>query len=102
MTLTTPPHYEPTVLRRPVRYHRDASEVYHALCLGGTDTPADSVLLESVDIESKRGVKSLAILSASLRLTWRQHSAQHQRGYRQSKHNDAVMVPAFFGRAILC
>ncbi|WP_151549738.1 MULTISPECIES: anthranilate synthase component 1 [Corynebacterium] len=76
MTLTTPPHYEPAVLRRPVRYHRDASEVYRALCLDGTDTPADSVLLESVDIESKRGVKSLAILSASLRLTCTGHDVQ--------------------------
>ncbi|WKD62272.1 Anthranilate synthase component 1 [Corynebacterium ciconiae DSM 44920] len=73
MTFTTPPHYEPTVLRRPVRYHRDASEVYRALCLNGPDAPADSVLLESVDIESKRGVKSLSVLSASLRLTCTGH-----------------------------
>lgn len=58
--------FEPRVVRRDVRYHADASSLFAHI--GGTDS-TDSLLLESADITTKSGLQSVAVLSASLRVT---------------------------------
>ncbi|WKD58413.1 Anthranilate synthase component 1 [Corynebacterium capitovis DSM 44611] len=59
-------NFTPVVERVDVTYHADASSLFAHL--GGTDAP-DSVLLESADITTKSGLQSVAVLSASLRVT---------------------------------
>ncbi|WP_115685593.1 anthranilate synthase component 1 [Corynebacterium senegalense] len=56
----------PATARADVRYHADASSLFAHL--GGTTAP-DAVLLESADITTKSGLQSVAVLSASLRVT---------------------------------
>lgn len=76
-TFSTSGDVQPVVYRRHVRYHQDASEVYRRLCLDDDAMyKGDSVLLESADSESKRGKKSLSVLSASLRLTCTGHDVE--------------------------
>lgn len=55
-----------TEISRPVRYHEDASALFHAL--GGTSAES-TVLLESADIQSKDGLQSVAVLESSVRFT---------------------------------
>lgn len=57
----------PHVFTVNVRYHEDASALFAAL--GGTQRN-DSVLLESADISTKSGISSLAVLEASVRITY--------------------------------
>lgn len=54
-----------------VRYHADASHLFGAL--GGTRM-TDAVLLESADITTKSGLQSVAVLTASLRVTCDEHT----------------------------
>lgn len=49
-----------------MRYHEDASGLFHSL--GGTDA-TDTLLLESADITTRSGLKSLAVMEASIRVT---------------------------------
>ncbi|EEI63922.1 anthranilate synthase component 1 [Corynebacterium glucuronolyticum] len=55
-----------TEISRLVRYHEDASALFHAL---GGASARSSVLLESADIQSKEGLQSIAVLKASARFT---------------------------------
>ena len=54
------------VVERPVRYHESAAELFASL---GAASTGDAVLLESADIQSKEGLKSIAILRGSVRIT---------------------------------
>ncbi|WP_445440765.1 anthranilate synthase component 1 [Corynebacterium argentoratense] len=54
------------VVERPVRYHQSAAELFASL---GAASTGDAVLLESADIQSKEGLKSIAILRGSVRIT---------------------------------
>lgn len=65
--------FTPSVRTVPVRYHSDASGLFAHI--GGT-TATDSVLLESADITTRSGISSVAVLSASVRLTCQGHSVQ--------------------------
>lgn len=56
----------PATARTDVKYHADASSLFAHL--GGTEA-ADAVLLESADITTKSGLQSVAVLTASLRVT---------------------------------
>ncbi|WJY69126.1 anthranilate synthase component 1 [Corynebacterium auris] len=56
----------PATARADVRYHADASGLFAHL--GGTSAEG-AVLLESADITTKSGLQSVAVLSASLRVT---------------------------------
>ena len=56
----------PHIITVPVRYHEDASGLFAHV--GGT-AATDTLLLESADITTRSGVNSLAVLSASLRVT---------------------------------
>lgn len=56
----------PRFTHHSVHYHPDASALFDRL--GATAAP-DSVLLESVDITTRSGLRSVAVLSASLRVT---------------------------------
>ncbi|AWB84943.1 anthranilate synthase component 1 [Corynebacterium liangguodongii] len=69
--MSNPPHpddaqHAPRVRRVGVRYHANASSLFSHL--GGTES-TDAVLLESADITTKSGLKSVAVLRASLRVT---------------------------------
>ncbi|WP_342318715.1 anthranilate synthase component 1 [Corynebacterium mayonis] len=56
----------PTTARIEVAYHADASSLFEHL--GGTRA-TDAVLLESADITTRSGLMSVAVLTASLRVT---------------------------------
>lgn len=56
----------PRFTHQSVDYHPDASTLFAQL--DGTDA-TDSVLLESVDITTRSGLRSVAVLAASLRVT---------------------------------
>ncbi|WIM67664.1 anthranilate synthase component 1 [Corynebacterium breve] len=59
-------NFTPTVYRRDVRYHANASNLFAHI--GGTQA-TDSVLLESADITTRSGLQSVAIIVSSLRVT---------------------------------
>lgn len=61
--MSNPP---PRFTRQAVRYHQDASSLFAHL--GGTEAEG-GVLLESADITTKSGLQSVAVLTASLRVT---------------------------------
>ena len=62
----TTPGISAHVVQVPVRHHDNASRLFEHL---GATTASDSVLLESADISTKRGVNSLMVLQGSVRLT---------------------------------
>lgn len=58
--------FHPKIIRRTVQYHEDASALFAHL--GGSHR-TDTVLLESADITTKAGIRSVMVLKGSVRLT---------------------------------
>lgn len=59
----------PLIRTQAVRYHEDVSALFAQLVGDTADAHSPVVLLESADIASKEGLKSVAVLAAAARLT---------------------------------